>query len=190
MALAISEVAVANLALIKLGQDPISSLTQDTTNARLVNAVFEFCRNETLESYPWSFATKTVEMASVDDEEDNLGEWNYAYQLPADFISMIKGEDWKQDYEIRDGYLFSNDEPMYIEYIYENDNPQQWSYAYAMCLSWRIAAEVSYAITQSTTVAEAMMRGFEMSLKAARYANSRKKSPEGPVIDSFVDVRN
>jgi hypothetical protein len=190
MSLAISEVAVANLGLIKLGQEPITSLSQDNKTARIVNAIFGFCRNEVLEAYPWSFATKTVEMASVSDFEDTMSEWSFAYIKPADFINIIKGEDWKQDYEIRDEYILANDEPFKMEYIFENTNPQQWSYSFSQCLSWRIAAECAYALTQSTTVAESMMRGYEMSLKSARYQNSKKRTPEGPIADAYIDVRN
>lgn len=189
MTLAISEVSIANMALVKLGQEPISSLSQDTKNARLCNAVFGMCRNETLEAHPWYFATKTQELASV-DVEDPMGEWQYLYQLPADFIRPVFVDDWKQNFEIRDGYLMCDDEPINLKWIWENTNPGTWSYSFAMALSWRIAAEISYAVTQSNTVAATMMAGFEMSLKTARYNDAHKRSPEGPIADSFVDVRN
>lgn len=189
MTLAISAVSISNLALVKLGQEPISSLTQDTKNARLCNAVFEACRNEVLEGHPWSFATKTAELASIDGDEDTLGEWNFLYQKPADFLKMLRGEDWKQEFEIRDAYLMANDEPLKIKYIFECTNTGLWSYSFAQCLSWRVAAEIAYAVTRSNTVAETMMKGYAMSLKEARYNDSHKRSPEQPVIDDFLDVR-
>lgn len=189
MTLAISEVSVSNLALVKLGQETISSLSQDTKQARVVNAVFEMCRNEVLEAHDWYFARKTVELASI-DEEDTLNIWQYVYELPADWIKMIKGEDDKQEFEIRDGYLMADDEPLKIVYTFENTNPQQWSYSFAQCLSWRVAAETAYAFTQSNTVAETMMKGYLMSLQSARYNAAHNRTPVGPVIDSFLDVRN
>lgn len=189
MTLAISEVSICNMALVKLGQEPISSLSSDTKLARLCNAVFAPCRNEVLESHPWSFATKTMEMASVSDAEDTMGEWNYAYLKPADFLKMIRGEDWKQDYEIRDTYLLANEEPLIIKYIFENTNTGTWSYTFAQCLSWRIAAELAYAVKTSTALFERMIAGYQMSLKEARYNDAHNKSPEGPVLDSFIDQR-
>lgn len=189
MALAISDLSVSNGALVKLGQEPIASLTQDTKNARLCNAVFAICRNEVLEGHPWAFATKTVELASI-VSEDTLEEWQYVYQKPADFLKMIRGEDWKQEFEIRDTYLMANDEPLKIKYIFECTNTGLWSYSFAQCLSWRIAAEISYAVTKSNTVAQTMMAGYAMSLKEARYNDAHKRTPEGPISDSFVDVRN
>jgi len=176
------------MALVKLGQEPISSLSQDTKNARLCNAVFEMCRNEVLEGHPWYFATKTVELASVAVADPN-GEFQYVYQLPADFLKIIYVDDWKQTFEIRDGYLMCDEEPVKLKYLFENSNPGTWSYSFAQCLSWRVAAEISYAVTTSNTVATTMIAGFDMSLKSARYNDSHKRSPEGPIADSFIDVR-
>jgi hypothetical protein len=103
---------------------------------------------------------------------------------------MIRGEDWKQDFETLDGYLHANDENIIIKYIYECTNTGLWSYSFAQCLSWRIAAELAYAITKSNTVAQSMMAGYSMDVKEARYNDAHKKSPEGPVVDSYIDVRN
>lgn len=186
--LTITPVLVCNMALIKLGADPITSLSQDTKNARLCNAVFEMLRNKVLEDHPWGFATKTVTLASIVGTP--LMDWTYQFQLPSDFLKMVRGEDWKQEFDTLDGYLHANDDPIIIKYIFECTNSGLWSYAFANCLSWRVAAEIAYAITKSNTVATTMMAGYEMDLKSARYNDAHKKSPEGPVADSYIDVRN
>lgn len=185
--LAISPVLICNLALIKLGAEPISSITEDGKNASLCNAVFEILRNEVLEGHAWSFATKTVTLASIVGTP--LMDWTYQFQLPSDFLKMVRAEDWKQEFDTLDGYLHSNDDPMIIKYVFECTNVGLWSYSFAQCLSWRIAAELSYAITKSNAVAQTMMAGYAMSLKEARYNDSHKKTPEGPIVDSYIDVR-
>jgi hypothetical protein len=189
MTLSISETSVCNVALVELGQDPVSSLSQDTKNARLCNAVFGICRNEVLEGHAWSFATKTVELASIDGSDDVMGEWTYLYQKPADLLKILRGEDWKQEFEIRDAYLMANDEPLKIKYIFECTNTGLWSASFAQCLSKRIKASIAYAVTRSTTVAEKASADYVMSLKEARYNDAHKRSPENPVLDSFIDQR-
>lgn len=186
--LVITPVMICNMALIKLGADTITSLSQDTKNARLCNAVFELMRNKVLEDHPWGFATKTTQLASI--VATPLMDWTYQYQLPADFLKMVRGEDWKQSFEIVDGYLHANDTPIIIKYIWENTNSGTWSYSFATCLSWRIAAELSYAITKSKTLMDTMIAGYAADLAAARYNDAHKKTPEGPVVDSYIDVRN
>lgn len=189
MTLSISEVSVCNVALVELGQDPISSLTQDTTNAKRCNAIFAICRNEVLEGHAWSFATKTVELASIDGDEDVLEEWAHLYQMPADLLKMLRGEDWKQEFEIRDSYLMANDEPLKIKYIYECTNTGLWTHSFAQCLSKRIKASIAYAITRSSTMADRAAAEYINSLKEARYNDAHKRSPENPVLDSFIDQR-
>lgn len=189
MTLAISEVSVCNVALVELGQDPISSLSQDTKNARLCNAVFAICRNEVLEGHAWAFATKTAELASIDGNEDVMGEYTYLYQRPADFLKILRGEDWKQEFEIRDAYLMANDEPLRIKYIFENTNTGTWSASFAQCLSKRIKASIAYAVTRSNTVAAEAKAEYVSALREARYNDAHKRSPENPVLDSFIDQR-
>lgn len=184
----ITETSICNGGLIKLGADPISSLSEDVKNARLCNARYEFLRNEVLESHPWVFATKIAELASVVWTSNN--EWQYKFALPTDYLQMQRGEDWKQDFEVFDGYLYANESPIKIKYTAEITAASRFSTVFAECLSWRIAAELAYAITNSNTVAEQMMKAYMLALKEARYADAHKRSPEGPVVDSFIDVRN
>ncbi len=184
----INEVSISNSALIKLGADPISSLTEDTKNARLCNLRFAYLRNKVLEDHPWGFATKTISLASVSGVTP--ADWQFAFQQPSDFLKMIRGADWDQRFDTIGGYLVADEDPFIIKYTWKNTNCGLYSYAFAECLSWRIAADLAYAITNSKEVAALMIQGYEMDLKAARYADSHKKSPEGPYADTWIDARN
>lgn len=188
MALTISEVSICNAALVKLGGELISSLSADTKTSRLCNNAYERLRNKVLEDHPWRFATKTAELASIVGTPRM--DWTYQFQLPADFLRMQRAEDWKQEFEILDGYLHANEDPIIIKYTQECTNTGLFSYAFAECLSWRIAAELAYALTNSSTIAELMYKGYEMDLKSARYSDAHKMSPQGPVVDNWIDVRN
>jgi hypothetical protein len=176
---------------VKLGAELITSLSQDTKNARLCNARYSFVRNKVLEDHPWRFATKTVELASIDEDTYTPSmDWQYGFQLPSDFLRVIRGESWKQEFEIHDGYLNANDDPFILKYTFECTNTGLYSISFAECVSWLLASDLAYAITRSTTVAETMYKGYQMSLREARYNDAHKMSPQGPVADSFVDVRN
>lgn len=186
--LSISEVSICNAALLKLGAELISSLSQDTKTARLCLNAYGRLRNKVLEDHPWRFATKTQELSAIVGTPEM--DWTYQFQLPADFLRMQRAEDWKQEFAILDGYLHANDNPIIIRYTCEETNTQKFSSGFAECLSWRIAAELAYALTNSSTIAELMYKGFEMDLKAARYSDAHKMSPQGPVVDNWIDVRN
>jgi len=54
-------VSICSNALRKLGDDPITSLTDDTERARLCNAFYEPTRDAVLRSHPWNFAIERQE---------------------------------------------------------------------------------------------------------------------------------
>jgi hypothetical protein len=188
---AITEVSICNSALIKLGQKVlIGSLDEDTVPARLCNARFSYLRNKVLEDHNWGFATKMVELASVDAGSTELDGWGYAYEKPADFLRMQRGEDWDEEFDTVNEYLLADVEPFKIKYTAKITDTGRYTYAFAEVLAWRIAAELAYALVNSKEVAALMMQGYEMDLKAARYNDSHKKSPEGPFANTWVDARN
>ena len=55
-----SEVDICNRALSKLGAARITSLTEDSVNARACNAMYESVRDAELRAHPWNFAMKRV----------------------------------------------------------------------------------------------------------------------------------
>jgi hypothetical protein len=59
-----SVVEICNRALQKLGAARITSLTQDTPNARSCNVAYNVLRKAELRSHPWSFAIKRAELAA------------------------------------------------------------------------------------------------------------------------------
>lgn len=185
----VSNVSICNSALVKLGADLISALSDDTKTARLCNNRFNYLRNIVLEAHPWAFATKTVDLAEVSDPVTEAI-WSYYYQKPSDMLTVVRGEDWDEVFETVDGYLGSESSPAKIQYIWKNTNAGTYSYLFAETLAWRIAADLAYALTQSREMAEYCMEKFEAELKKARYHDSHKKSPEGLYANTWVDARN
>ncbi len=53
-----SDTGIANVALSRLGAERIASISEDTENARLINAVYGTLRDEVLRAHPWNFAIK------------------------------------------------------------------------------------------------------------------------------------
>lgn len=185
----VSDVSICNSALVKLGVDLISNLANDTKTARLCNNRFPYIRNIVLEAHPWACATKTVSMAPVSGTV-TLDGWANAFEKPGDFLKMVRGEDWDVEYDTVDGYLVSDENPFIIKYIWKNTNAASYSYSLAEAISWRLAADLGYALTQSREVAETMMKGYEMELKSARYHDAQKKTPEGMYANTWLDTRN
>lgn len=187
---AISNVSICNSALIKVGHKQlIGSLTEDTQAAILCNARLFYLRNKVLEDHNWGFATKMVELASVSVGSIELDGWGYAYLPPADFLRMQRGEDWDEAFDTLNGYIMADVEPFIIKYTAKITDPGFYTYAFAECLAWRMAAELAYNLTNSRELAETMMKGYGMDLKEARYNDAHKGNPKGFYANSWLNAR-
>lgn len=58
-----SDVDIVNNALSKLGQSPITALTDDVERARLANRIFTTIRDAVLRDYDWNFALKRASIS-------------------------------------------------------------------------------------------------------------------------------
>jgi hypothetical protein len=98
-------VAICNLALSNIGEsakitsiDPPDGSAQATHCARF----YPIARDSLLEMKQWSFANRRVALVSVDHD---LEEWDYAYALPSDVLSVtsVQGLENADDYAYRYG---------------------------------------------------------------------------------------
>lgn len=71
--MAITEVDLANQALIALGQSTIDALTDENENARRCDALFDTIRDDLLVKHPWNFAIKRATL--VDMTRVSIDEW-------------------------------------------------------------------------------------------------------------------
>lgn len=63
---AFTKLGLVNKALIKIGAKTITALAStDEPNAVIMNEIYDQCRDEVLEEYPWSFATNTVPLVQL-----------------------------------------------------------------------------------------------------------------------------
>ncbi len=185
---AISDTSICSSALIKLGQEPIADLTSDTKSIRLCNARFATVRNSVLESYEWGCATRTVELAAAADVTIDF-DWAFAFHPPADLLKIVRGETWFEDYEMFSGILYADTNPFRMKYIWKNTNVASYTYSLAECIAWRLAADIAYAMTNSQPTAAAMLQGYELELKNARYSDAHKKTPQPLISEDFIRSR-
>ena len=61
-----SIVEIGNIALVNLGEDTITSLSDDVKAARLINRRYAPIRDAVLRAHPWNCAMARAQLASVD----------------------------------------------------------------------------------------------------------------------------
>lgn len=141
-----SKLKIANLALIQLGQEPLTALEGDAPTNKIVNAVIDTVIDLILSNGNWSFATINTELppTPITEEEQQQTGFLYKFKLPNDFIKYVKHYSYTissnsvpfgryysegnyyiytQDmYQVIGRYLFSNDSELKIQYVSNRDD--------------------------------------------------------------------
>jgi len=108
---------IANFALGLLGEFQISSLTESTKQARLCNRFIDQCIREELRTLQPNTAKRRKTLNQLTETPDF--EYAYYYQLPVDFLRMVRVNDGieRDRYTIEGDRLLSNDSNIDIIYI-------------------------------------------------------------------------
>jgi hypothetical protein len=123
--------------------------------------VYQFCRNSVLQSWPYNECREYAELtaATVSEQAD----WDYVFGLPSDYLMMIAQIDEddrtvKYEYEVRSGYLFTNDysntddDAAYIEYIKKVTDASEYSPLLQEAIATKFASEMAPTLNPDMTV--------------------------------------
>lgn len=187
-----SVIGICNSALIKLGASTIMALTDASKNARFCNEQYEKVRDDLLRAHPWNFATKRAKLARL--AAAPAFQFAYGYQLPADWLRTVSVHDNDAGtgavvYRVEGRTLLSDATDLYLRYVGTVDDPNDMPVSFRETLAWRLAADLSQAVTQSTTVQEAMLRGFDRSMVMARSVDAIEDFPEYPPESAWITER-
>ena len=184
--MASSEVAICNQALGWLGGTLITSLTDDSDEAKLCNANYASLRDAVLEEREWTFAVERITPARL----AAAPEYGFAYQfeIPPSVIRVLqvsqKGATANLTAEaystglgtydaiewVREGSTIRCDaEEIYARVIQQVTDTTKFSPAFDQALAARIAMDLAIPLTESRTLQRDMaaMYGEKINLAAA-----------------------
>ena len=178
-------VSISNRALTFLGAQPITSLDDDTKEARSCKRMFEQSRNQVLRGHPWNFAMKRVEIAA-DTTAPVWGKTN-AFSWPSDCLSIYE-VDTTEEWIVEGRKIVTNAEaPLSIIYVYEVDDPTIFDVLFVEAYAYRLAADISYDITASQQVLNNMETLYQRKLAEARLVDAQEALPAEE--ESFLSSR-
>ena len=189
-----TEVSICSNALRKLGDDPITSLTDDTERARLCNALYEPTRDGVLRAHPWNFAITRASLTRL-SSTPAYG-FSYQYALPTDPYCLRVLEMEYQDYIFKienlatEGRVLLTDEgTAKILYIAKITDTAQFDSLFVDALTAKLAADLAYPVTNSTSLQLQMHKLYELKLSEARSVDGQEGFIDGLVSDTFTDFR-
>ena len=189
-----TEVSICSNALRRLGDEPITSLTDDTERARLCNAFYADARDACLRSHPWNFAITRASLAQL--SATPVYGFDYQFALPTDPFCLrvlaMEFEDYVfkvENLSTQGRVLLTDQETAKIIYIARVTDTTLFDSLFVDTLVAKLAADLAYPVTNSLKVQEQMYKLFQLKLSEARSIDGQEGFIDDLVSDTFTDFR-
>lgn len=164
-------VSVCSNALLMLGAQPINDFNENNDRARLAANLYPGVRDALLREHPWNCAIKRVLLAP-DVVKPAFG-YRHSFTLPADYLRVLSvgelGE--RLEYLIEGRSLLANVSSIKLRYVFQNTDISTYDAILVNLLELAMASKLAYAITQSTSMAQARLQEFQLALRTAKSLN-------------------
>ena len=170
-----SKIDIINNGLVMLRQSPLASLDQDDDIATAAKVVYEQCRQSLLAKHSWNFALKQEKLTQLAAKP--AFRWEYQYQLPNDFITVVRVND-NIDYRLQGGAILTDEDQCYMTYVYNHTIADHFAPHFASTLSAYIASSLAYAITGTSSVKEMAYMEYKQKLEEAMNIDDRQDYQE------------
>jgi hypothetical protein len=167
-----SSTQICNTALIRIGVDTITSLSDSSKQARLCNAVFQGCFDAVLEAFDWVCARSQAILAV--DTVEPTHTWSYQYLLPSSpyclrTLSVKDSEGNDVPYERQGRYLFTDEgDGLYLTYTKRVSAYSEMSPELVHAVAMRIAQELIPSFTWTAARKTAIDQDYYAAILKAR----------------------
>lgn len=185
--MATSITQIANLALIEVGAEPITLLTEDRPEAKAVNTFWDATLEAVLRAYPWSCAKARRTIAASGSYVPDHG-FTYGLLLPADCIRLLSLSN-DEPYELVGRVIECDSDSLEITYIKKLTDPTKFDALLVTALAARLAWAICYKLTQSNSLKESLWDSYRKVLQEARTVNAQETALTTIDADEWVDSR-
>ena len=171
-----SEVGICNMALSHIGEDGIIvsiNPADGSANAGHCARFYGIARNDILEMFEWSFATKRAMMAQVINDS---AAWAFKFALPSDCIKprkLLSEGAWQEaisiDYLIESGHLYCNEEKPTLVYTMQVADTTRFSSMFTSAVSYKLASYIAGPIVKKAALVSNML---EIAMSVAAKASA------------------
>lgn len=191
-----SETDVINVGLRMIGGTAISNRTDGSTNANIVNDLYDEVRDDLLRGHNWNFATVRAQLAQMTVVP--AFEFDHAYALPSDWLKTVSVHDndagtgtlfYRMEFNDGQRAILANTEQVFMRYVAQIVDPNLMAADFRMVLSTAIAAITALPIGASNTMAEAFSNKLDAMLGSAKAMDSQGSFPEQRPRGSWANSR-
>lgn len=190
--------AICTSAMLKIGEDPIASLSETTKRARVCQALYDEKRRELLTSHRWVFSIKRATLALLGTTPE-FG-FTYEFQLPTDCLRVIGPYDGNQGlhqytatnriWKVESGKFLYSDNAVQVFYIADVTTVPDFDPLFDVALALRIAMDAAYALGNGQNRIPQLGQDFERTLREAKKINVMIGTPETIEVTEWLDSRD
>lgn len=186
---------ICNLAFAKQGHEGfITSLSEDSKGARVMNALYVPMRDAVLSQHLWRFARKRAVLAplvTTPEYRNNTGE-NY-FQYPDDCLRIV-GTDTDYFYTgipwAREGNkIITASDVLKIVYISRIEAPVYYDPCFVDALACRLAAESVMSISKDRDMRMQLMKDYDKSIVRAAHCSATEQVGEKFISEAWLQAR-
>lgn len=180
-------VGLCNHALVLCGASPITALTDDSANARALDAIYENARKGFLTECRWTFSLTRSTLATVatttfpwlHDEE------SYAYTRPSAALRIWQVSDIEAIWREEGDYIISNTSTLGTLYTFDQTEVGLWRPKATIAFIDKLCSDICFTILNSPTKAQAFLEKYQkISLPAAMTEESQTGTHQ-EVLDDY-----
>jgi len=187
-----SKFDICSKALVLVGANTITSFSENTTESKVANQLYESTLENLLTRCRWRFATKQVQLSRKTNKP--LGRYDAAYSLPSDVLIMntISVNDNVIKYDRYKDELFCNassTDVVIADYIFqpsESDFPPYFKSS----LVFELASLFAGAIARNDALSTLYQRKAVAQLSVAKSLDSQAQTNRQVDVNRFRNRRN
>lgn len=181
-----TDVSICTTALILIGDEPITSLSDNTRGAQVCNNIYTNTKQLLLSMHPWRF---TVGQASLNKLVTTplFDEFSSVFQLPADYNRIIRTEN-NSLYKIYEDKLYSNENSVNIEYSF-NPLENQFPAYFTRSLELKMATLLAASVAEDPSKYNLFDLAFDKEFRSAKAIDNQSKQTDHIPNRQLIDVR-
>ena len=185
--MATTKINIINRALGLLGAEFITTLTEDTKAARFSNELFDDTRDSLFRMHPWNCCIKRAALSLTGTTPAFY--FTAEFQLPADWLRMVRPEDDGLEYKIEGDKLLTEGDTFRCTYVFQNTVVTTYDPLLVDVLAVKLAANLTMPLLQDLRTLDAMNNLYMQKLGVARSADAMEGTPEGLDADFWIESR-
>lgn len=186
-----SKVQICNMALSRLGATTISSLTDNTPEAKLCNTIFDTLAKRTMVQGSWATTIKRVALAQTSNTPA-FG-YSYEYQLPVDPLCLkvlnINEDSPVTPYSIEGDKLLIDDSTVKIRYIGYLTDPEDYGPLLTEAIEINLAAYLAMPITGDKNLSISLREEYMAVLMNNLAIDGQQGSKQEVIADDLIEDR-